>query len=306
MMCFNSCKDIIETDLTKETISVNAPVDNLSSNNLTQTFWWDEEPGATFYNLQIVSPTFSGTVDILLDTNVTINKFTYVLTSGSFQWRVRAENSSSATNYVTRSLTISNSSDLSSQTISLSFPADKLNANYFVVTFDWLSIPIADGYRLQVASPDFSASFTQHLDTFIIADQYNYTFPVEGNFSWRVMAEDTMPLSTSPYSTRSITIDTTSPGMPVNSLPLASDSVSIPFSFTWERGVETGSGINVDSLFIYSDSLLNSLENSYQVTDTFYTNSSPLISGDYWWFVKSTDGAGNESLDSDISGFIVK
>ena len=53
------CRDIIEEDLSEATIALNAPGNNLTSTSLTQTFWWDEVVGATFYNIQIVSPNFN-------------------------------------------------------------------------------------------------------------------------------------------------------------------------------------------------------------------------------------------------------
>jgi hypothetical protein len=100
------CEELTEFELTNETIIITAPIDSLVTNNTTNTFAWEPLKGATKYNFQIVSPKFDSVISFIIDTTLTKNLFTYTLTSGKYQWRVKAMNEGSQTKYFTRTFTI--------------------------------------------------------------------------------------------------------------------------------------------------------------------------------------------------------
>ena len=103
---FWSCKELTEPILTNKQVSIIAPKDSLVTTLATNTFAWDGVDGATKYQLQIVSPKFDSVVRFVADSSFSANSFTYLLSPGKYQWRVRALNGSSQTNYFTRSITI--------------------------------------------------------------------------------------------------------------------------------------------------------------------------------------------------------
>ena len=77
---FMACtKDFIQKDIKNDIVNIIAPVDNMNTPNNTITFWWDELEGAEKYNLQIVKPSFDSITQLIVDTNVIINKFVKVL-----------------------------------------------------------------------------------------------------------------------------------------------------------------------------------------------------------------------------------
>src|SRR5690349_16647268 len=87
----NSCtRDIIEPDLSKETVTLLAPANGYETTMLTNLFWWDAVKNAEKYNLQIVTTGFSSIQRLMLDTNLTANKFQFTLPPGIFEWRVKA------------------------------------------------------------------------------------------------------------------------------------------------------------------------------------------------------------------------
>ena len=100
------CEELTEPVLTDKQIIITAPVDNLVTTATTNTFAWEPLDGVTTYQLQIVSPKFDSVVRFITDSSFTKNMLTYTLTAGKYQWRVRAINAGSQTNYFTRSITI--------------------------------------------------------------------------------------------------------------------------------------------------------------------------------------------------------
>jgi len=94
-----SCEEVLEPSLeTKKVVSL-APVDNLISVSTSQTFYWETLNGATKYQLQIVSPRFDSIVQLISDTTILTNQFPFSLSQGNYQWRVRAINNSTHSNY---------------------------------------------------------------------------------------------------------------------------------------------------------------------------------------------------------------
>jgi len=98
LLCF-SCEEVLEPALNNKQVVLLAPVDNLVSGNASQVFYWETIDGATKYQLQIVSPKFDSIVQLIADTTVPINQFPLNLSKGSYQWKVRAINNSTSSNY---------------------------------------------------------------------------------------------------------------------------------------------------------------------------------------------------------------
>lgn len=94
-----ACEEALEKPLTDVQVVLLAPVDSLVSTPVTQTFYWEIVPGATKYQLAIVSPKFDSIVKLITDTTITNNQFSYTLPVGKYQWRVRAINNSSNSAY---------------------------------------------------------------------------------------------------------------------------------------------------------------------------------------------------------------
>ena len=55
---FVACDDFVEPDIDNEVVNLLAPANNLTTIQLTHTFWWDHIDGAEAYNMQIVEGTF--------------------------------------------------------------------------------------------------------------------------------------------------------------------------------------------------------------------------------------------------------
>jgi hypothetical protein len=100
------CTDIFEKNLDFNKVTLLCPADSVHTVLKNITFWWDGIDGASGYNLQIASPSFSLIEILVLDTVITANKFKYSLTPGTYEWRVNAKNSSSFTPFTTFALIV--------------------------------------------------------------------------------------------------------------------------------------------------------------------------------------------------------
>lgn len=294
-MVISSCtKDFVEPDLSKVTVSLLAPADGYETTTLTHVFWWDKVKDVSTYNLQIVSPGFSGIQKLMLDTNLTTNKFTFSLPPGMFEWRVKAYNSSSEGPYSVFSLIIDSTADLSGQTVVLNSPANNLLTNETTNTFQWDTLYSADEYRFQV----INSSNQTIIDVTLTKDSATYTLN-EGTYTWQVRAQNST--SNSLYSSRTITVDTTAPVVSVQTFPANNDTVNGTDSLAWSRAT-TAIG---DSLFIYPDSLMSTSSFMGYTTNTYYKFTG-TINNDYFWRLKSVDAAGNWSPKGTLRKFWVK
>jgi hypothetical protein len=292
----SSCEDFFEPNLEKKDVTIIAPANNTVSTSFTQTFWWEELKGAEKYTLQIVRPSFSSVQQLILDTNVTSNKFSYTLQPGTYQWRLQAINNSSETPFVTYTLTIDSTLNLSGQTLVLSSPSDGYYTSEMQHNFSWLAMPNADAYIFQIftstGTPVGNAQATS-------STGLSHTFITEGTFKWRVFAQNAF--SSSAYSERTITIDTTALPAPVLVSPANGATEPVPVQLSW-----TSNSASVqDNLTIYADTNMTTL-----IKDTLTTLSTYNFFGtsteDYFWRVRSKDAAGNWSSFSTTRKLIVQ
>ncbi|MDC7996886.1 hypothetical protein [Gilvibacter sediminis] len=102
-----SCEEtIFEPDISEDAVSILAPVDGVTIDNETTRFSWNGIDGATEYRIQVATPNFENATQILTDSVVDQFSLEIRLSSGSYQWRVRAQNSGHQTPYTTATFTV--------------------------------------------------------------------------------------------------------------------------------------------------------------------------------------------------------
>jgi hypothetical protein len=290
MIALSSCNDFIAKDLSEQMVTIYAPMDNYSTTTATATFYWQRLDGARSYHLQIAKPSFDSMVSLLTDSTTTQTQFTYVFTPGTYQWRIRAENGSTYTPWITRTITVDSTSDLSSQQIILIDPVNNYAINTTSFTANWFAQYNANSYRLVVKS--HTSSFTGSLivpeitttDTFVTINGLT-----EGYLDWGVRGET--GLSATPYSTRGIYVDLTDPLTPTLNTPANASSFTGPdFTFSWTNASDSGSPL-ADSIYIYNTATLAAVRKAYYSTTTILTDT--IKTGTYYWRVKAIDKAGN-------------
>jgi hypothetical protein len=297
-------KDFITKNITKETVNIIAPADNLTTSNNTITFWWDEIDGAEKYNLQIVKPSFSAIQQLVVDTNITGTKFNHTFTPGTYQWRIRATNNAGSTAYITRTIVIDTTSNLANVSVASLLP----NTNYLTgsktINFSWSALNAADYYEILVK--DAAGSIIVNTNS-ITATSYSYAFTNTSDvvYNWSVKAFNSSGFSQ--YNTaRTFTIDITAP--PVSSVLFpaygAVNVSGINDSLKWTRA---STDTKSDSIVISLDSNFTSYLTRAKVYGTKLKISSlsppltaPSPSGNnyYWWRIISIDSVRNMSAAS--------
>lgn len=298
LFSFISCDEIVnEKNISSQVVTILAPTNNAQFNSTSITFSWDLLADATEYQIQIAKPNFSNALEIILDTKTKESSFTQQLNVGTYEWRIKAINASSETQYVTRSFTIVSNDNFEDNVVVLQTPINNLKTNSSSQNLSWSSIIGATSYQVQV----FDNSNTLILDTNTTNSNYNYTFP-EGNFTWKVRASNGSVQTL--YSSRSILTDYINPNVAVLNTPANSTTVgSGSIAFNWTRSPIAGS-VEFDTIYVYSDSSLSTLVLQENATSQSITINSITNTGTYYWRVKSFDEAGNSSNFSSTNSFI--
>ncbi len=292
------CTDVLEQDLDGDQVVLLAPADNLVTTNVAQVFWWEASDEVTGYRIRVVSPSFDSIASLVIDDQIT-EGVTYetTLPAGVYQWTVVGTNSFSETTPIIRNLTVLDDStqNLLTQTVLLVGPEDDLSQRDSIVSFFWQELEVATNYRIQIATPDFSNSAFIVEDVLVESDNYETTL-AEGDYQWRVRGEN--ETSVTPYSTRTFNIDNSDPAAPILNTPNDRDTVSTPVFLSWSIDESSSQ----DTLYIYSDSLLNNLVLQIGLTETSYTFMNGVLER-YFWRLRSVDAAGNLSPFSSVRSF---
>lgn len=102
-----SCEEIInEENLENDEVSIIAPMNNSQSNTGIIFFDWQPVEGARSYTIQVAQPNFDQTEQLLLQQTDSITSASLNMTSGTYQWRVRAENDAFTSPYTTQTFTV--------------------------------------------------------------------------------------------------------------------------------------------------------------------------------------------------------
>lgn len=299
----SSCKDVIEPDISKRSVFLNAPGNNYQSTNYTINFWWEGVDDALNYHLQVVSPKFDSIGSLVLDTVLKTTKFTINLDPGNYEWRVRAENGSYKTAYSdAKSFSILYAS-IKNQKVQLSGPSNNSVTNKSTTTFSWGSLYGATKYQLEIDTNSFIDETNLVYDQSIPGQQVNFTFPKDQTYQWRVKAQnDTAQAQWSVINT--VTYDHTPPDQVILTAPDNNQFTSLPVRLQW-NSVPTAVKYKLYILKSDSTTLYNSTF-PLSTTNTTYSFTSGTLGERIYWKVTAIDAAGNESAFSSMRSFILQ
>lgn len=284
---FSCCQDLLVNDISDMTVKTYSPADSTSITTTNVTFWWEDIEDATQYNIQVVSPSFHSVQKLWYDSIVSTNKINFELTPGSFEWRVKALNDVSETDFTTNAFRIDSTQNLSNQTIILFSPTNGSALNADSALFRWSKLYNASNYKFKLVDQENKTLIDQTVNDAI----FSATLPSDGIYQWSVSAHNEIS-STISYSS-SFIIDRKEPEMatlvtPTNkSIIYDGDSVH----FQWERIQDEGSEF-IDNLIVAKDENLSHPVLSTEMSQNNYSDT--LSSGSYYWTVIRKDKAGNQ------------
>jgi hypothetical protein len=282
-----SCDDIIEKDISDQTVILRIPGDSVVIKSNVVSFWWEESRDNVDYLLQVVSPSFDQAAVLWVDTLMRGNTFTYEFAPGQYQWRVRPQNSAYEGRFATRTFTVDTTSDLSKLTVRLLSPTNDLYTNKTTILFEWSDIRPASEYLFQIHSPlpEYNRVLTDHSLELHFEKQ-------DAEYTWSVTAMNTSSMTKSIVNR--FIIDVTPPLAPAPLYPETGFTFETwPVYLTWER---VSADVAFDSLFVYKDDGLSLFFKAKVVANPEMAFTSAMLPpGVYYWTVRCYDRAGNES-----------
>ncbi len=304
-LTFFTCDDILEKDITSETIQIISPVEGVTITGNTVQFSWQELEGADHYRIQILKQNHVYELDSLVSTTT----FVYPLNTGNYQWRIRGENFAYETVYTFPiAFSVEESEDLSNQSVVLKTPSENFYTNGQSVVFTWNALGTADSYAFElikklngeqtVFQQSDIAGTSVSLDATTINEDAQYLWKVKG----------VNATTETPFSERSFYIDRVVPNQPSLSEPTDQKTIAISnVTFNWTNGTDTGTikstitnylqiatDIDFNAIIHTANTSNNSLQYNFTTVDTYY------------WRVRSIDASNNQSDYSAVRSIIVQ
>ncbi len=201
------CSDVFEKDVSDFGIVLVSPGDSILAQTTLVHFKWEAIDENSSYRLQVAKPSFEKPELFVLDTLLTGTTFDFSFDQGIYQWRVRGENSSSHTDYSTRTFIMDSISDLKKEVVILRSPENNTTSGKNRVLFKWDKIAIANYYTIKIFKEAWNGEL-YNTKALISADTIGIDME-EGTFVWSVQASDSLFLYTDS-------------GIPVSDFPVAS------------------------------------------------------------------------------------
>ncbi|HLA55566.1 MAG TPA: hypothetical protein VK623_05680 [Flavobacterium sp.] len=301
-----SCDDIIEKDITNDTVQLVSPIDDAQIESNVVSFQWNNLEDADKYRIQV----YADNQIVALDSVVTATHLTIPMSPGTYQWRVRGENSAYVSSYsFPMSFSLIETTDLENQQVILSSPTAGLYTNNTNITCTWESLSAADDYTFELVNVS-EGGIVIHQEENIVGTSFLLTSTYledDAQYQWKVMAVNST--GNTEFSSRTFYKDTVNPNVSTNSLP-ADNSIQVAgtqISFGWS--VPSDSGVVQAPLRYVIEFANDSAFSSIVLTSTsLSTNSFQNIfstAGTYYWRVRTTDMAGNQSGYSTAYKFII-
>ncbi|WP_420603216.1 Ig-like domain-containing protein [Flagellimonas sp.] len=143
-----SCEDILEVpDISNQTVTVFAPLDNTVINDNAVNFNWDKVEDATSYRFQLAAPNFEAAQQLVLDSIFELDSLDRVstrikqtLVNGNYAWRIKALNSDYQTAYTLSNFQVDGDENLDvtpPNTPQLVAPVNGASQSEATVDFSW-------------------------------------------------------------------------------------------------------------------------------------------------------------------------
>ncbi len=296
-LSIGSCSDILEEDLDGQGVVLLTPASGYTTTVNQIQFRWEAVPNATSYRLQVARPDLIEPLSFPVDSTMSSTSFTFSFTPGTYQWRVRAENGQSHTDWFSRAFIIASSESLTGQIPVLVSPANGSITNGTSVTFQWDTLPFTGTHHFELRANSQTGSVLQELST--PANEVTLDALADGHYAWGVQARNNVP-SASEYAFRLLTIDATPPSAPTPLLPVNNATTADHHvNFIWQSGT--------DALTATTDSLIvRNVSSQVVVAESLLSApfADSLATGTYTWIVRTLDAAGN-GTSSALSIFTV-
>lgn len=304
-LTFYNCEDILEEDISNDIVYTIYPTQNVTIESNVVNFQWNVLDGADDYRLQV----FNTSQVKLVDTLISQAQIIIPLSEGSYQWRVRGENSAYQSTYsLPISFTVNESEDLTSQQVILSSPVNNFITNNNSFTLGWNSLSAADYYNFQLINNTLGGTIVFQQNNILnnTLTLNNTILSQDGNYTWKIKGVN--GVSETVFSSRDFSLDTTLPNQPVNGLPANNSIQTINQNINFNWSIAADSGV-IQSSISYRIEISNDVNfTTILQASNISTNSFQQLfnsTGDYYWRVRAVDSAGNNGPFSNAFKFTI-
>lgn len=309
MLMFISCTEVFETNLSKASVNLLVPANNDTVVTNTNTFKWQEVEGADKYHIQIVAPSFDQMSSFLVDSSIDKSSESFTLSPGKYQWRVKATNHGSQSDYsFPRNLFIDTSSILTTKQLIISVPSDQFATNSTNIDFEWNPLNPVEFYRFELRKgTDWNTAQTIN-NSQVSTNKFTIVDMKEGDYLWEVQAQNNVPSISKSSARFRLSIDTTRPLVPTLTSPQYAASLSdSAVALKWTSSDNSSAPVQTqifDSVFVGIDSsFVASIYKGKANEDkhVVHLKRNKL----YYWWIRSADKAGNVGGHSAARKFTV-
>lgn len=302
---FSVQTEFFDEDISGETVMLIAPSNNATLDIREITFTWEKVEFAEDYTLQIATPDFDNPTQIVVDTLTTQTSSRHILENGSYEWRIKAQNSASETDFSINSFTVDAltfNEDISGETVTIIAPLEGATLTFGDINFTWEEVEFAEDYQLQIATPNFTSP-TQVVVDEILSGTTSTQILEDGTYEWRVKARNSE--SQTPYTTVGFTVaidDDTDISNQTVQLIAPSDGSVLDFqevNFTWQ-GVTNATEYFIELATPNFTNPAQSFQNTVSSTSFMHI----LNDGDYEWRVQARNSS-SQTPFSNINAFTV-
>lgn len=291
------CKKYIEEDISQMKVEIEYPTQNTSYDTNLVEISFKPIDGADQYRIEIVQPNFTNIQNRIVDSLITVTRFSIELDSNVYSLVVTASNFG-YTSKPSDTIIFSVNSNATSQNLTLIYPLEAYNqnGNEFNKTFSWSAPNSSSNFEFSLKKgTSFQNGVELHQQNITGTSSLeltNINFD-HGMYWWRVISTTN---GESVSKIGSFEIDTIAPNAPTLNSPvdnaMTSQGVTI---FSW-----TNQESSVESYFEISTSQsFGSI--FYNTISSQQSTSVNLNSGVYYWRVRCRDIAGNFSSYSTIN-----
>jgi len=296
LVAFYGCDDIIEEDITDDMLIPAYPLNNAQIESNVVNFQWQDLSGADDYRIQV----YSSNQNMILDSLVRTNNFTFAILPGSYQWRVRGENFAYQTSYTfPLSFSVIETDDLTNQQVQLLYPGSGIFTQEATFTYTWSEVASAQEYVFQLINVS-GGNTLLHQQNNITATLYSPPTGLiadDGQYMWKVKAINTENDTETQFASRNFYVDNTPPNQPLNTLPEneTEENISTSIDFEWNPAQDQGpvSSSLTYIIQIATDTSFNSVIHTATTSNTAYQYTF-TSENTYYWRVKAVDQSGNQ------------
>ncbi|WP_269234875.1 hypothetical protein [Flavobacterium flavigenum] len=299
-----SCDDILEEDISEETVEIITPAEDAIIESNVVNFKWGSLKGADKYRIQIYEDGI-----MLLDSLTSKTSITLPLETGSYSWSVRGENYAYESIYSSPSNFSTNiPDDLTDQKVVLTSPEDNKFLNFINIPLVWEFLDKATTYNVKVINTKTGLEVYSKSSLTVKTLTLDLPSLEDGTYEWQLTAKNDES-ETKRYSASKFNIDTTVPNQPKNTSPVndSDQTVNSNVTYTWSIAADIGVSKSPVSYIIEfaNDADFNAIFETQKSNSTTLQRTAQAT-GIFYWRVRAIDGAGNIGNNSAGFKFTVK